>query len=69
MSTIVKIVRDPTSPCNKVLINNESASIQLRSEMTPDVEKHLKNKDIIYAKASFSAGKFKLIALVKKQAW
>lgn len=69
MSTIVKIERDPSSPCNKVVINNESSSIQIRTEMTIDLEKYLKDKDSVYAKASFSAGKFKVIGLVKKQNW
>lgn len=69
MSTIVKIERDPISPCNKVLINNESESIRYSTEMTDELDKHLKDKDTIYAKVSFAADKFKLIGLVKRQSW
>jgi hypothetical protein len=69
MTTIVKISRDPTSPCNKVIISNKSGLIQLHREMTADLEKHLKDKDVIYADASFAANKFKLLGLVKKQNW
>lgn len=69
MSTIVKIERDPNSPCNRVFIQNEVKTINTVSTMTDELEKHLKDKTMIYAKVSFAKKKFKLLGLVKAQSW
>ena len=69
MSTIVKIQRDPKSPCNRVIINNECRSITMETAMTPQLDGHLRDKDLVFAKVSFSGASFKLLGLVKKQNW
>lgn len=69
MTTIVKIRRDPKSPCNRVNIINEYGSIDIHEPMTPELAHHLKDKDVIFAKVSFSAAKFKLLGLVKNPGW
>jgi hypothetical protein len=41
----------------------------MEAAMTPELDGHLKDKDLIFAKASFSASNFRLLGLVKKQNW
>lgn len=69
MSTIVKIQKDPKAALPSVTLHNECRTIQLESPMTPELEKHLKDKDLIFAKVSFAANRWRILGLVKKQNW
>jgi len=57
-------------PAGRILIYNESKSIQHETELTPDIEKFMGNNLKVYAKCSLSPkGIIEIGNLVKNQGW
>lgn len=68
---IVKMQRSlaTTAARQQMLIYNESKTILVEQDLTPEAVKLFGNQDKVYAKASYKKGHLTIHGLVKAQAW
>ena len=68
---VVKMQRSlaTTAERRQILVYNESRTVRIEQDLTPDLDKWFGTQDKVYAKASYKKGRLTIHGLVKAQSW